>query len=144
MLLSPVRAAIAVAFVVVVAWFLQTWLDAGYFTILAVALVWGQVAGFFLPTWYSLTDEGVFVRGLLSKRQKPWSEFRSYYVDHGGVLLSPFPVPSRLARFRGLSLQFHGNREQVVAFVEERLKEREDDDADVGDEGQEGRGSPAP
>jgi hypothetical protein len=136
MLLSPVRAAVAIVFVIVIGWFLQTWLETGYFTVLAVLLVWGQVAGFFLPTWYTLSDEGVTVRGLLTTKQKPWSEFRSYCEDRAGVLLSPFPVPSRLARFRGISLQFHANRDEVMAFVTAVFKDQEDDDADVGDEEQ--------
>lgn len=136
MLRSPVRAVAAVAFIVVVAWFLQTWLRTGYFTVVAVLLVWGQVAGFFLPTWYALSDEGVAVRGLLSRKEKPWSEFRSYQVDKEGVLLSPFLGPSRLAKFRGVSLQFHGNREEVLAFVERAMEGRGASDADVGDEGQ--------
>ncbi len=136
MLRSPVRAAVAVAFIVIVGWFLQTWLRTGYFTVIAVLLVWGQVAGFFLPTWYRLTDGGVAVRGLVTRKDKPWGEFRSYSVDGNGVLLSPFLGPSRLAKFRGLSLQFHGNRDQVVAFVEEAMGDRGESDADVGDEGQ--------
>jgi hypothetical protein len=136
MLRSPVRALVAVAFLVIVAWFLQTWLRTGYFTVIAVLLVWGQVAGFFLPTWYELTDDGVSVRGLVSKREKSWSEFRTWYVDRDGVLLSPFLGPSRLARFRGVSLQFHGNRDEVVAFVERVMKAPGASDADVGDEGQ--------
>ena len=136
MLKSPVRASVAVAFIAVVAWFLQTWLKTGYFTVVAVFLVWGQVAGFFLPTWYELTDESVRVRGLVTKREKPWSDFRTHHVDRDGVLLSPFLGPSRLAKFRGLSLQFHGNRDEVLAFVERAMGERGDPDADVGDEGQ--------
>jgi hypothetical protein len=138
MLLSPVRAVVAIAFVVIVGWFLQAWLGAGYFTVIAVLLVWGQVAGFFLPTWYTLSEEGVSVRGLVTRKEKPWRDFRSYCVDRGGVLLSPFPVPSRLARFRGVSLQFHANRDEVLGFVGERMRRQEDDDADVGDEGQAG------
>ena len=136
MLRSPIRAAVAVAFVVIVAWFLQTWLRAGYFTVIAVLLVWGQVAGFFLPTWYELGDEKLSVKGLMTRREKRWSEFRTYHVDREGVLLSPFLSPSRLAKFRGLSLQFHGNRDEVLAFVERAMKDRGETDADVGDEGQ--------
>jgi hypothetical protein len=133
---SPVRAVIAVAFIVVMGWFLQTWLQAGYFTIIAVLLVWGQVAGFFLPTRYRLTAETVEVRGLVTRREKPWSDFRTYHVDAGGVLLSPFLGPSRLAKFRGLSLQFHGNRDEVMDFVREAMGEDGETDADVGHEGQ--------
>ena len=155
MLRSPVRAVLAVVFVVLMAWTIQAMLGTPYFTVVAVLLVWGQVAGFFLPTRFSLTDERVSVRGLVSRREKVWSEFRSHYVDREGVLLSPFVERSRLDRFRGVSLQFHGNRDEVVAFVE-RMMTRGDDTGDsaeggvtdepvkrLGDEGQGGRASAA-
>ena len=132
------RAVAAIGFMAVVGWFLQSWLRAGYFTVIALLLVWGQVAGFFLPTLYELTDEAVSVRGLVSRRRKSWSEFRSYHIDREGVLLSPFVGESRLARFRGVSLQFHGNRDEVVAFVERAMADRAGGDGRVGDEGQEG------
>lgn len=135
---SPYRAAAAVGFMVVVGWFLQSWLKTGYFTVVALLLVWGQVAGFFLPTRYELTDETVSVRGLVSRRVKGWGEFRSYHVDREGILLSPFVGESRLARFRGMSLQFHGNRDDVIAFVERAMGHEKEPDERVGDEGQEG------
>ena len=155
MLRSPIRAVLAVAFVVLMAWTIQAMFRTTYFTVVAVLLVWGQVAGFFMPTRFSLTGDGVSVRGLVSRREKDWSEFRSYYVDRGGVLLSPFMERSRLERFRGVSIQFHGNRDAVVAFVE-RMMARNDDTGDsaeggetdepverLGDEGQGGRASAA-
>lgn len=131
---SPVRAVIGLLFIALVAWTLQSWLATGYFTVVAVLLLWGQVAGFYLPTRYSLDDDRVSVRGIVAKREKQWSDFRSYYVDSDGVLLSPFVSRSRLERFRGLSLMFHANREEVVAFVERKLGAGEDD-AVLGDEG---------
>jgi len=129
MLRSPVRAVLAVAFVVLMAWTMQALFSTTYFTVVAVLLVWGQIAGFFLPTRFSLTGDGVSVRGLVSKREKSWGEFRSHYVDREGVLLSPFIERSRLERFRGVSLQFHGNRDEVVAFVEHMMAS----DDDTGD-----------
>ncbi len=131
---SPVRAIIGLLFIALVAWTLQSWLRTGYFTIVAVLLLWGQVAGFYLPTRYALSDDRVSVRGVVAKREKEWSDFRSHYVDNDGVLLSPFIGRSRLERFRGLSLMFHANREEVVAFVEGKLGAGEDD-AVLGDEG---------
>jgi len=133
MLRSPVRAVLAVAFVVLMAWTMQALFSTTYFTVVAVLLVWGQIAGFFLPTRFSLTGDGVSVRGLVSKREKSWGEFRSHYVDREGVLLSPFIERSRLERFRGVSLQFHGNRDEVVAFVEHMMDS--DDDTDDSAEG---------
>ena len=154
MLRSPVRAVIAVAFIALMTWFIQSWLRTTYFTVIAVLLVWGQVAGFFLPTRFELTADGVSVRGLVSRREKDWSEFRSYYVDREGLLLSPFLERSRLERFRGVSLQFHGNREEVVAFVRRKMARSDSDGGEegqpndepaerLGDEGQGGRASAA-
>ena len=154
MLRSPVRAVLAVAFIAVMAWFIQSLFSTTYFTVVAVLLIWGQVAGFFLPTRFALTGDGVSVRGLVSRREKGWSEFRSHYVDREGLLLSPFLERSRLERFRGVSIQFHGNRDEVVAFVERMMSDagsgdiaegEPDDEPDerLGDEGQDGRTSAA-
>ncbi|MBN2565763.1 MAG: hypothetical protein JXB46_08630 [Candidatus Eisenbacteria bacterium] len=134
MLRSPMRAAIAVAFIVLMAWTIQSLFQTTYFTVVAVLLVWGQVAGFFVPTRYELTDEKVAVRGLVSRREKWWGEFRSYHVDRDGLLLSPFVDRSRLERFRGVSLQFHGNRDEVVAFVERQMERRGEDGGTEPDE----------
>ncbi len=158
---SPGRAALAIAFMTLMGWTIQSLFHTGYFTVVAVLLVWGQVASFFLPTTYMLTGETVAVRGLITRRERRWQEFRSYYVDGQGALLSPFVGRSRLERFRGVSLQFHGSRDAVVEFVEKMMERREAGDAgrdtehdsgetdghqegqdlDVGDEGRrEGRG----
>ncbi len=134
MLRNPVRASAGLAVIALVAWTLQSWLETGYFTVLAVLLMWGQVAGFYLPTRYSLTEESVLVRGLVSRREKSWGEFRSFHKDREGVLLSPFIGRSRLERFRGVSLQFHDNRDEVMAVVERMIVDREEDNGDVVDE----------
>lgn len=133
---SPIRAIVAVGFIGLVGWTLQSWFGSAFFTTVAVLLLWAQVVGFFVPTRYVLDDEKVVVRGLVGKHEKAWSEFRSYYVDADGVLLSPFVERSRLERFRGVSLQFHGNREEVVAFVERAMPGEEKAESHVGDEGQ--------
>ena len=136
LLRSPIRAIVAVGFIGLVGWTLQSWFGSVFFTVVAVLLLSAQVAGFFIPTRYALDDEKVVVRGLVGKHEKAWSEFRSYYVDPGGVLLSPFLERSRLERFRGVSLQFHGNRDEVIRFVERMMLSEEDGERDVGDEGQ--------
>lgn len=125
MLRSPFRAAAAVAIMVLVGWTLQTWLHVTYFTVVALLLIWSQVASFFLPTRYVLSETGVLVNGVLTKKSKEWREFRSYYLDSEGVLLSPFVGRSRLERFRGVSLVFHGNGDEVASFVERAMADRE-------------------
>jgi hypothetical protein len=142
MVKSPWRAVAAVAIIGLLGWTIGSLTRSAFFTAVGLLLVWGQVASFFVPTTYALTDENVVVRGLLAKKEKPWSGFRSYYVDRGGVLLSPFEGRSRLERFRGLSLQFHGNRDEVVAFVERVMGGPGGAAGHVGDEGQGGGGRP--
>lgn len=134
------RAAVAVGFLALLGWALQNTFHTGTFTVLGVLLVWAQIASFFLPTRYTLSDEKVTVAGLVGRKEKAWSEFRNFLVDRDGVLLSPFPGRSRLERFRGTSLQFHGNRDEVVAFVERNVPRPEVSSAHVGDAGQAGGG----
>jgi hypothetical protein len=77
-----------------------------------------------LPTTYRLTDDAVEVRSLGVARVRPWTEMRRMTVDQTGVFLSPFEKRSWLEAYRGVRLLFGGNRDQVVAFVEARLKSR--------------------
>lgn len=142
MVKSPWRAAAAVAIIGLLGWTIESLTRNPFFTTVGLLLVWGQVVGFFVPTKYILTDENVLVRGLLAKKEKPWTDFRSYHVDREGVLLSPFAGRSRLERFRGLSLQFHGNRSEVTSFVERVMGGPGGAAGHVGDEGQGGDGRP--
>ena len=76
---------------------------------------------FFLPTDFILTDAVVERRYLGINQKRKWSEFRSFYPDKNGVLLSPFVRPSRLENFRGLYLRFEDNRDQVLAVVQDKV-----------------------
>lgn len=83
-----------------------------------------SLSSFLLPTTYRLTDDAVEVRSLGVARVRPWTEMRRMTVDQTGVFLSPFEKRSWLEAYRGVRLLFGGNRDQVVAFVEARLKSR--------------------
>jgi hypothetical protein len=80
-----------------------------------------SVSSWLLPTRYRLTDEGLEVKSLGVTRARPWSEMRRMAVDEAGIFLSPFERPHWLEAYRGVRLLTGGNRDQVVAFVEERL-----------------------
>ena len=82
------------------------------------------VHDFVLPTRYRMTTEAAESRILGMRRTKRWSALRSHYADHNGVLLSPFPKPSRLDTFRGLYIRYSGNSDEVLAFVRDRLQGR--------------------
>ncbi len=94
----------------------------GFWTLLAVVLLGGSVLPYFALTKYKLDPEGVTVFKTFYKVQKRWSQFRSYYPDKSGVLLSPFSQPSRLENFRGLYLRFSGNRDEVLDYVSQKIE----------------------
>ena len=54
---------------------------------------------------------------------KPWSDFRSFYADRNGVLLSPFARPSRLENFRGVYVRFgDSKRHEILDFIQRKVR----------------------
>ncbi|UCD17974.1 MAG: hypothetical protein JSV44_03455 [Candidatus Zixiibacteriota bacterium] len=92
------------------------------FTILAFLIMTGSLAAFFFPTRYTLTEKEIFVKTATQNLHKKWSQYRTYYPDRNGILLSPFARPSRLENFRGLYIRFWNNRDDVVAYVKKMIE----------------------
>ncbi len=95
------------------------------FLVLSVVIMLGSLSPFYLPTRYELTEDNVKVNYVYHSMEKSWTSYRSYYPDKNGVLLSPFPRPSRLESFRGVYIRFEGNKEAVLSFIKEKM-EKED------------------
>lgn len=91
------------------------------FLVMSVVILVCSLSPFFFPTTYKLQDDCVVVRSLLRRFARPWNSFKSYYPDRNGVLLSPFPLPSRLENFRGVYVRFSHNRSEVVNFVRGKI-----------------------
>ena len=89
---------------------------------LSVVIMLGSLLSFFLPTHYEMDQEKIKIKFFLTKREREWNAFRSFYVDKNGVLLSPFTKPSRLENFRGIYVRFNQNKEQVVNFVKSKIE----------------------
>jgi hypothetical protein len=91
-------------------------------TVLSVVIMLGSLSSFFLPTRYELDQEKVKIKSFLTTREREWNSFRSFYIDKNGILLSPFPQPSRLENFRGIYVRFNQNKDQVVEFVKTKIQ----------------------
>ncbi|MCK4321305.1 hypothetical protein KAX08_02165 [candidate division WOR-3 bacterium] len=76
---------------------------------------------YYTPTTYRLNKDGIEVKKVFYTIKKSWSNFRSFYPDKNGVLLSPFPIPTRLENFRGIYIRFRGNGEEVLSVVESMM-----------------------
>ena len=91
------------------------------FLFLAVLILTASLSPYFFPTKYELSQEKVKVHFLAVKKEKAWSEFRSFYPDKKGVFISPFAKPNRLENYRGLFLRYEGNQEEVLNFVKSKI-----------------------
>lgn len=98
------------------------------FTAIGAVVLWGSLTQYFMSTRFILSEQGVKVRYVINKIEKPWSQFRTYYRDKNGVLLSPFVRPSRMENFRGLYVRFDNNQDEVMNVVSERIKMIKDED----------------
>jgi uncharacterized membrane protein len=88
-----------------------------YWVILSVTFICLSVNTYFLPTNYTMDESGITIKGILLGRNKKWAEFKSYYKDKNGVLLSPFEKHSRLEDFRGTYIRFNKNEKEVIGFI---------------------------
>jgi len=94
---------------------------------LAALIFTATLSTFFFPTKYEISKNRVKIKYLVNKVDKDMNSFRSYYPDKNGVLLSPFPKPSRLENFRGVYVRYHQNKAEVDAFIKKIFEERENE-----------------
>ena len=92
-----------------------------FYGLLALVILGGALMSYFLPTDYNFYVGGLESVFLGVHRRFTWDQFRSFYPDRHGVLLSPFPRPSRLENFRGIYLRFDDCRQQILEIVNERV-----------------------
>lgn len=92
-----------------------------FFGVMAFVILGGSLFPFFLPTRYVFYVGGLESVFLGVHRRFVWDQFRSFYPDKNGVLLSPFAHPSRLENFRGIYLRYNGQKDTVLRIVAEHL-----------------------
>ena len=127
----PVAAVLVSAFIILIPLMVLYISQSKWFAMLSMIVLFASVAKFYFPTKFILTDRDVTVKGSTQTITKKWSEFRSFYPDKNGVLLSPFIGPSRLENFRGLYLICNDNRQMVIDCIKKYVKM----DSDEGTQG---------
>ncbi len=72
---------------------------------------------YFMPTKYSIDEQGIRVQYMFQNKLYEWKHFRSFYIDENGVLMSPFSSPSRLENFRGLYVRYGDKKEKIIELI---------------------------
>ncbi|MFH1687515.1 MAG: hypothetical protein ABIE70_08345 [bacterium] len=117
----PLVSLAVTVFVFLVAAVVYYAMDSRVFAVLAMVVMLMSLGKFYFPTHYALDEVGITIKTTTQTLTKEWKLYRSYYPDKSGVLLSPFPEPSRLENFRGVYVMIQDNREQVLAFVNKHI-----------------------
>ncbi len=91
--------------------------------LLAGAVLAIAVAPFLLPTRYVVTDEAIEVARGLRRVRRRFADLRRVEIGDELAVLSPFPTPRRLDRFRALVVFLDGaDRERVAAILRARVR----------------------
>lgn len=112
------------------------WIERVYGVLAAGLLLIGLGPYFFRTRYEVSADGGVKVRFPLFTRSRPWSLYKRYVVQRGGIFLSQFPAPSRLDSFRGDFLRYAPDaptpvdREALLALVRQHVPSTKDRSAD--------------
>lgn len=88
---------------------------------ISLMLLLVMTAALYLPIRYRLDTKGVTVFFIGAPNFRKWGHYRNYYIHDTGVHLTTMPTPSPLDPFRGHFLRFDQNRDEVMAYIKERI-----------------------
>jgi len=113
-----------IIFIAVIMWYIAviSW-DMPIFYVIGVIAFTFDLLPYFIPTSYQFNDEKIVITYWLIKIERKYSDFRCFYADKRGVMLSTFTKPGRLDRFRGQSIRFSKSAEEKEPLYK-LLKER--------------------
>ena len=117
----PLAAVLVSLFILIVPLVVLSITSSKIFGFLSLVVLFASIAKFYFPTYFTLTESEAVIKSSTQTIKKQWSEFRSYYPDKNGVLLSPFVDKSRLENFRGIYLIFDNNADDVMKIVKQKI-----------------------
>jgi ABC-type multidrug transport system fused ATPase/permease subunit len=123
----PLKSLLVVGVFIITGIFIYTVTSSMFWVILALIFLFISLIPYFVPSYYSLYDDYLVAKVLVYKRKRQYSEFKCFYADKRGVMLSTFSRPRGLDRFRGQSLRFskiQEERDLVLKFFEEKIGNR--------------------
>jgi hypothetical protein len=100
-------------------------MQSGWWGVFAAFVLFAALNRFFLPSEFSIDDEGVAARCGWSRRKCRWPDIRRFLHDARGGYISTRSRASALDSFSGIHLIFGDDRDTVVARIDRCLRARD-------------------
>ena len=94
------------------------------FYILSIAFLFIEIFPYFIPTSYQVYDDKIIAYYGFIRIEKELKVYNCFYADKLGILLSTYSRPSRMDRFRGMSIRFSKSKSEkaeLIKFLEEKI-----------------------
>jgi hypothetical protein len=121
---NPRKTIFAVAFILLVVTIVAVTYQHPLMVLVTVAVFALALNSYFLPTTYTLDQNGITTDKLLFRYTRRWNEFRTFIRTTGGVVISPFRHFTYLDNFRGLHLLLPKDPQPVLKYLAGRLPEK--------------------
>ncbi len=90
--------------------------------LMGIVIILLTLLPYFMPTKYSIDEQGIRVQYMFQNRLYEWKHFRSFYIDENGVLMSPFSSPSRLENFRGIYVRYGDKKKEIIELIKSYME----------------------
>lgn len=94
------------------------------FYILSIAFLFIEIFPYFIPSSYQVYQNKIIAHYGVFTMEKELDNYKCFYADKLGIMLSTYRRPSRMDRFRGMSIRFSKNKEEkdkLISFLKERI-----------------------
>ena len=123
----PLQSFFVISFFILSAIFVYTITLNFFWVLLSLIFLFSSLFSYFVPTYYKFYDNYVFIKVLIFNRERKYNEFKCFYVDKKGIMLSTFARPRGIDRFRGQSIRFtkeQKEKENILNFLDEKIGNR--------------------
>lgn len=118
-----IKTAVTLAFIILFLVFVTVFYGT-IFGLLGLLILFFSLHSYYFPTHYEVTADTVIVKNIFLTQRRDLSEFKQVYRGKNGILLSPFRRKTFLNHFRGVFLLLPEQRDEIIAFLEERIAPR--------------------
>jgi|UniRef100_A0A7V3VU58 energy-coupling factor transporter transmembrane protein EcfT len=95
-----------------------------YWALLGFIFLISSLHSYYFPTTYEITEDELIIKTVFSKQRRKLNEFKKFYIGKNGILLSPFIRRTFLNNFRGVFLLLPKERDEIVKFIKDKFKEK--------------------